>query len=169
MTLELCQSYYFAVCLLPGFPEIFAQIAAPCVWMHSDLLRFFAACSAPAFTDRFALSARGGIHSYLFNLGLVFFLSDCNKHGPACPPWCTDSLTSKACSSLILFLGLSQPLIKHYLVMQIMPFLFLELVKYDSISWFQITCSILELVALCWSKQSQGNIFNNPFMIYHSL
>lgn len=58
-----------------------ARIVTPCVEIHSDIFHF-ASCTVPIFTDIFALPARRGIHSHLFNLGLVFLLSACTKHRP---------------------------------------------------------------------------------------
>jgi hypothetical protein len=61
-------------------------VVAPCA--HSDLW-YFAACSVPTSADICILSAGRGIHSHLFNLGLVFLLSACTKLVPIfAPPAC---------------------------------------------------------------------------------
>lgn len=80
LTLELGQSYYFAVRLLPIFPEISVYLnhsrhhSCPPPPTRGFILIYciFATCSVPIFTDIFVLAACRGIHSHLFNLRLVF-------------------------------------------------------------------------------------------------
>lgn len=76
-TLTLCQSYHFASCFLPTFPEVCPNHSSlsELTLIYDSLLL----CSAPISTDILALSAHRGIHSHLFYLGFVFLLSACTK------------------------------------------------------------------------------------------
>lgn len=132
LTLKLCQSYDFAACLLPILPETSVYPNhGPRIRIQSDLL-CFATCSVPIFTDIFALSARRGIHSHLFNLGLVFPLSVCTKRRPVFAP-----LSCKFPHRPIIPLSTprqnSQTLLKLCLAKGCYS-LFSELVKHDCVS-----------------------------------
>lgn len=85
MTLELCQSYYFAMGLLPVFPEIFVcpnrgSLSEHILIYYSLLLALY------PFSLIYLLCLHTGIHSHLFNLGIVFLLSACTKHRPVFAP-----------------------------------------------------------------------------------
>ena len=142
-TLTLCQSYYFASCFLPMFPEI---LVCPNHSSTSELTLIYGClllCSAPISTDIFALSTHRGVRSHLFNLGFVFLLSACTKQ---CQYLLPRSVTS--------ILGMSSP----YPLPAGTPRFFPSSLSLWNLSFFSATKTRLRPLMLRLSAPSQNTL-----------